>query len=133
MVSIELSEGFRNFEIEGFIQNEKVSIRNISREEHLYYHRQMLGIRIYEPNDGKHKKDKKNYYGKGKVASPMDLSDEEAQELLNRAIWIKNRLYARKGKTNYAFQNTRDCIYHGYIAEDLGDDILTALYSVKWD
>lgn len=94
---------------------------------------ELLGIRIYEANATKHKKDRDNPYGKGKVASPMDLSDEEAQELLDHAIWIKQRLYARKGNRNYAFQNTKDCIYHGYIAEDLGDDILAVLYERKWD
>lgn len=51
----------------------------------------------------------------------------------NHAIWIKQRLYARKGKRNYAFQNEQDYIYHGYIANDLGDDILKELYKRKWD
>ncbi len=100
---------------------------------HLRFHRKALGIRIYEANIKKHKKERENYYGRGKVASPMDLSDLEAQELLNRAIWIKNRLYARKGTHNYAFQHTGNCIYHGYIADDLGDDILSVLYREKWD
>ena len=39
----------------------------------------------------------------------------------------------RKGKNNYAFMNTIGCIYHGYIAADLGDDILTELNKTKWD
>ena len=90
---------------------------------------------VWNPRKGseKHKKDRDNPYGKGKVASPMDLPDEEAQELLDRAVFIKNRLYARKGKNNYAFMNTIGCIYHGYIAADLGDDILTELNKTKWD
>lgn len=133
MVSLESEEGLKESELEGTIRGEKVVIRNISREEHLYCHRLQLGIRIYEASEEKHKKDKENHYGKGKVASPMDLAGKEAQKLLDRAIWIKNRLYARKGKKNYAFQNTRDCVYHGYIAKDLSDDILSKLYQVKWD
>lgn len=63
----------------------------------------------------------------------MDLPDEEAQKLLDQAIWVKQRLYARHGKNNYAFQNTRECIFHGYIANDLEDDILAELYRKKWD
>lgn len=53
--------------------------------------------------------------------------------MLDHAIWIKGRLYARKGKNNYAFQKTRNCIYHAYIAYDLGDDIVSRLLSEKWD
>lgn len=133
LVSLEAEEGFKKPGLVGTIQGNAIEICNISREEHLFCHRNRLGIRIYEPNEGKHKKDRENYYGKNRVASPMDLTGREAQELLDKAIWIKNRLYARKGKNNYAFQNTRDCIYHGYIAADLGDDILNVLYQKKWD
>lgn len=53
----------------------------------------------------------------------MDLHDEEAQELLNKAIDIKGRLYAKKNGNYYAFQNERDIFYHGYRADDLGEDI----------
>ena len=53
----------------------------------------------------------------------MDLYDEEAQELLNRAVKIKGRLYAKKNGNYYAFQNERDIDYHGYRADDLGEDI----------
>ena len=133
VVSLESEEGFRKASFQGEISAENVSIKNISRNEHILFYREMLGLRIYEPNREKHKKDRDNPYGKGKVASPMDLPDEEAQELLDRAIFVKNRLYARKGENNYAFMNTIGCIYHGYIAADLGDDILTELNKTKWD
>ena len=53
----------------------------------------------------------------------MDLHDEEAQELLNKAIEIKERLYAKKNGHYYAFQNERDIDYHGYRADDLGEDV----------
>lgn len=133
LVSLESDEGLKNTEVEGEIDGAKVSIRNISREFHIHCYRELLGLRIYAANDKKHKKDRLNPYGRGKIGSPMDLSDQAAQQLLDHAIWIKNRLYARKGTVNYAFQNTRACIYHGYIADDLGDDILTILHSKKWD
>lgn len=133
LVSLETEEGFKQVEVTGTIGNEKVSIRNISNKEHINHYWKSLGIRIYEANDEKHKKDRYNAYGKGKIASPMDLPDEEAQELLNHAIWINDRLYARKGKRNYAFQKTRDCIYHAYIADDLDDSIVSRLLGEKWD
>lgn len=133
LVSMETSGDFKQSEISGTIDGKTVRIRNISCEDHLYYFRNMLGMRIYKANDKKHKKDGDNAYGKGRIGSPMDLCDDEAQELLDCAIWIKQRLYARKGKHNYAFQNEQDCIYHCYIADDLGDDILKELYKKKWD
>lgn len=64
----------------------------------------------------------KNFYGKGKVGSRMDLDDEEAQELLNKAIYIKGRLYGKKNGAYYAFQKERDVYYHAYRADDLGED-----------
>lgn len=102
-------------------------MRNISKDEHIYYYRQDLGLRKYCANDKKHKFDRENYYGKGKVGSRMDLSDEEAQELLNKAIYIKGRLFAKKDDHYYAFQREQDIIYHGYRVDDLRDDIKKTL------
>lgn len=133
LVSLETEDGFRRAEIMGLIDSREVQIKNISCESHIRYYWDMLGIRLYEANKEKHKKNRENAYGKGKIASPMDLPDEEAQELLDHAVWIKQRLYGRKGNRNYAFQNTRECIYHAYIADDLDEDILTELYQEKWD
>lgn len=132
LVSFETEEGLKREKIEGEIDQESVTIKNISDEKHLLLYREIVGLRIYEENK-KHKKDRENAYGKGKVASPMDLSDEEAQYLLDRANSIKGRLYAKKGRNYYAFQKTRECIYHGYIADDLGDDVKSAINSEKWD
>lgn len=53
----------------------------------------------------------------------MDLQGEEAQKLLNTAIYIKGRLYAKKNGHYYAFQNERDIDFHGYRADDLGEDV----------
>lgn len=101
----------------------KVELRNLSLNEHIDYYREELGLRRYIANDKKHKYDRENPYGKGKVGSRMDLLDEEAQDLLNKAIEIKGRLYAKKDGYYYAFQRERDIDYHGYRADDLGDDI----------
>lgn len=109
--------------IKGLVDGEEINIRNLSRDEHINYYRKELGIRRYIANDKKHKFDRENPYGKGKVGSRMDLRNEEAQELLNKAIEIKGRLYAKKNDHYYAFQNERDIDYHGYRADDLGDDI----------
>lgn len=113
--------------IMGIVADEEVSLRNLSKEEHINHYRKELGIRRYIANDTKHKSDRENPYGKGNVGSRMDLCDEEAQELLNRALLIKGRLYAKKNGCYYAFQNERDIDYHGYRADDVGEDIKSQL------
>lgn len=109
--------------IKGSIAEKEVELRNLSKDEHIDYYRNELGLRRYIANAKKHKFDRENPYGKGKTGSRMDLYDEEAQELLNRAVKIKGRLYAKKNGNYYAFQNERDIDYHGYRADDLGEDI----------
>lgn len=107
----------------GMIEGKTTELRNLSKDEHIEFYRSELGIRKYIANDKKHKYDRENHYGKGKVGSRMDLCPVEAQELLNKALYIKGRLYAKKNGCYYAFQNERDIFYHGYRADDLGDDI----------
>lgn len=109
--------------VKGSIEGKEIDIKNLSKEEHINYYRKELGIRRYVSNDKKHKPNRDNPYGKGKVGSRMDLQNEEAQILLNKAIEIKGRLYAKKNGYYYAFQNERDIDYHGYRADDLGEDI----------
>ncbi len=109
--------------VKGFFTGEEVYIRNLSKMEHINYYRKELGVRRYVANEKKHKFSRENPYGKGKVGSRMDLHDDEAQELLNKAVKIKGRLYAKKNGKYYAFQNERDVDYHGYRADDLGEDI----------
>lgn len=113
--------------IKARVAGEEVSLRNLSKEEHINHYRKELGLRRYIANDTKHKSDRENPYGKGKIGSRMDLDDEEAQELLNRALLIKGRLYAKKNGCYYAFQNERDIDYHGYRADDVGEDIKSQL------
>ncbi len=123
LVSLLSSRLFFEKTIKGMVGQEEIELRNLSKEEHIDYYRNELGLRRYHGNDKKHKFDRENPYGKGKIGSRMDLHDEEAQELLNKAIDIKGRLYAKKNGNYYAFQNERDIFYHGYRADDLGEDI----------
>ena len=109
--------------VKGIVAGEEIDLRNLSKEEHINYYRKELGLRRYIANDRKHKFDRENPYGKGKVGSRMDLHDEEAQDLLNKAVYIKGRLYAKKNGFYYAFQNERDIDYHGYRVDDVGEDI----------
>lgn len=132
MVSLLSRDVFEESAVETHLEGRVAKIRNISKEVHIEYYSNELGKRIYIPNDGKHKKDRENFYGKGKIASIMDLDQEEAQELLDRAVSINGRLYGRKNGVDYAFQNTQDNIYHGYRVNDLSDNIKTELNKYKW-
>ena len=109
--------------VKGIVAGEEIDLRNLSKMEHINYYRKELGIRRFIANDTKHKFDRENPYGKGKVGSRMDLNDEEAQDLLNKAVEIKGRLYAKKNGHYYAFQHEGDVNYHGYRADDVGEDI----------
>ncbi|MCI8550043.1 MAG: hypothetical protein HFI68_05530 [Lachnospiraceae bacterium] len=123
LISLLSNELFETPVIMGVVAGEEVSLKNLSKEEHINYYRKELGLRRYIRNNKKHKFDRENPYGKGRIGSRMDLQDEEAQDLLNKAIEIKGRLYAKKNGYYYAFQNERDIDYHGYRVDDVGEDV----------
>ena len=123
LISLLSDSTFSTQVINAIYKKKEIELRNISKNEHIEYYRNELGLRRYIPNDKKHKFDRENPYGKGKIGSRMDLPDEEAQILLNKAIYIKGRLYGKSKGNYYAFQHERDIDYHGYRADDLGEDI----------
>ncbi len=133
VISLMSSEIFSKSSIWGKIGSEQVSLKNIGRDEHILEHRQILGKRIYHANSGKHKKERWNSYGKGKTASPMDLDDDEAQRLLDRAVEYKGRLYGMYRGKYYSFQKEQDVYYHGYINNELGDDVKMKLNTYVWE
>ena len=133
VVSLLSSVLFSDSVITGKIDDQPVVLKNIGKKEHFFAHREILGIRIYRANSEKHKKERSNFYGKGKVASPMDLDDEHAQRLLDKAIEFKGKLYGRYQGKNYSFQREQDVYYHGYIDDTLRDDVKTELDKYNWE
>ncbi len=90
-------------------ENRQVEINHISTQDHLEIHKKQLGIRIYEQNP-KHKVN----YGWG---TEMDLSDEEAQKLLQTAVPVDRdytHLVAKRNGKYYSFRCHYDNRYHGY-------------------
>ena len=85
---------------------------------HIEYHKDALKIRKYEFNP-KHKVN----YGWG---SDMDLTDDEAQQVLNSAIEAgdeRKHLVAKyKGKF-YSFRCHYSNCYHGYIDESMPENL----------
>lgn len=63
--------------IKGSIEEKEIELRNLSKDEHINYYRNELGIRRYIANAKKHKFDRENPYGKGKTGSRMDLYDDD--------------------------------------------------------
>lgn len=87
----------------------RVSIDNIAQEEHLIVHSRKLGRRLYEANP-KHKVN----YGWGSV---MDLRDDEAQRVLDKAVIAENdekHLIAKYKGSYYSFRCHWGNCYHGY-------------------
>lgn len=133
VVSIVSDPLFADSVLSGKIEGEAATVRNIGMDAHIFVYRELLGRRLYRANKEKHKKKRWNTYGKGKTGSPMDLTDEEAQQLLDRAIEFKGRLYGRYHGRDYAFQREQDVYYHGYIDDELGDDVKTELARHVWE
>ena len=88
---------------------ENATIRNLAVKEHINIHRHELSIRIYEFNP-KHKVNS----GWG---TEMDLSNETAQVVLNKAIVAESdskHLIAKYNGKYYSFRCHWDVYYHGY-------------------
>lgn len=116
--------------LEGNIEDSgTLTVKNMSEHTHIEKHRIALGIRCYEKNP-KHKSTYTNM-GNGEYASPMDLSDEEAQEALNAAVSIdaEKVLYSIKKGKCYAFREHEPgkAIYHGYLVENPPEKVRRAL------
>lgn len=109
------------------------SLDNLSLDEHIHTHQEKLGIRVYCANSEKHKPDRAHEYGKGKIASPMDLDDESAQKLLNKAIQFGRKLHAKKDGKYYTFMSQSPCVYHGYIDDRVPDNVRRKLDKLSWD
>lgn len=126
LVSIKTDKLLADTTIDGEIASTKISLRNLASEEHIDAYGVDLGIRKYEANP-KHGRMAYAYSSKGKIASPMDLCDEKAQEMLDSAVEVKGKLYGRYDGKYYAIQCTRENIYHAYIVEDMDTHLKNAI------
>ena len=114
LFSLRTREEFSKKVIKGKYTNDNMNyseakIDNIAEEDHLDIHWKKLGKRIYNPSP-KHKVD----YGWG---SDMDLNDQEAQIVLDKAVVAENsekHLIAKYKGTYYSFRCHWKNEYHGY-------------------
>lgn len=112
---------FENDKIEAEYEEGKIEIDNLSRKNHIQTHSEKLGIRYYEHNK---KHGKRSYLRSGGVvASEMDVTLEEAQQILNGAIEINGHLYGYYNCSFYEFKKTEKNIYHGYKNTELPKEL----------
>ena len=131
LASIETKDVFTKPELNGLIGQNKVSIKNISKLEHIALYKKWLGIRCYEANK-KHRREP--YIDKaGRQVAAMDLNDLEAQKLLNQAVDIDGKLYGKRHGQYYSFQNHHDNCYHGYINNNLDENIIKKIDTQRWE
>ena len=93
-------------------EDKEISIKNVSLKEHVFANADYIPIRIYERNP-KHAKDE-YIRSRGEEVSAMDLPDDIAQRVLNKAHVINNKLYGIYNDNFYEFKRTHKHIYHGY-------------------
>ena len=131
IISLESDLLFGESILNGKVKQEKVSIKNISKQEHIRLYEEFLGIRHYEEN----KKHRKQPYrdAAGRYVAAMDLSDSEAQELLNRAIEIEGNIYGKRKGKYYCFQKHHDNYYHGYQNNNLELHIRNKIDAECWE
>ena len=130
-ISLESDLLFGESILDGIVKQEKVSIKNISKQEHIQLYEEFLGIRHYEAN----KKHRRQPYidAAGRYVDAMDLSDMEAQELLNHAIEIEGNIYGKRNGQYYSFQRHHDNYYHGYQNNDLELHIKNKIDAECWE
>lgn len=124
LISLETTKKYTKLYLNGELEDgSSQSMLNLSHPDHIEAHRIPLGIRIYQRNP-KHKAAYSSM-GNGLVASPMDLSDDIAQDLLNSAIPIdkEHTLYASLNGKCYVFPEHEPGkeVYHGYLEEHPSD------------
>lgn len=129
LLSISIEE-FENEDVECryYIENgrKNVILNNLSHKNHIEIDRYILPIRKYEFNP-KHKIN-------GGWGSEMDLSDEEAQIVLNKAIKAKKdskHLIAKHNGNYYSFRQHLDICYHGYRDDSMPQNLKNKLDNIE--
>lgn len=126
LLSIITNEKFNTPLLVGKKGNNDVVIKNVGTKSHIYTHSEEFNIRIYEMNP-KHKIG----YNWG---SPMDLNDDVAQKVLDKAIVYnddsKCLINYYNGKY-YVFRRHINNCYHGYINDFVPENIKRKLSEIR--
>lgn len=130
LISIVSDEAFADDIIKGVLNScEKCEIKNISNENHKYTYWEELGFREYELNE---KHGGREYYRAGGVKVGIaPETDELGQQLLNKAIELKGKLFSidtGKGNRIFEFRHSYANKYHGFHQEDLSPDLQRKIY-----
>lgn len=124
LISLQSDVDFAQSTLSGTINHiEPVEIRNIADEIHIYKYWEPLGFREYERN----RKHGNRVYTrkKGMVVGTAPKTDELGQQLLNKAIAFRGKLYSVDTDSNdeiYQFPNTEKNIFHAFRRDDIAQD-----------
>ncbi len=120
LLSLDSASVFSQRLITGELDGRVCEIKNIASILHIRDYDAFLGHLLYERSP-KHRE--REYIRSGETVSPMDLNDEEAQLLLDRAIRIGERYYAKIDDRYYVFPVTVGNRYHGFRDDRLQQNI----------
>lgn len=120
LLSLDSAPVFSQKLIVGQLDGQDCEIKNIASFPHIHYYDAFLGHLLYQRSP---KHGEREYHRAGETVSPMDLNDEEAQFLLDRAIQIGERFYAKKDSHYYVFPVTVGNLYHGFRNDNLQQHI----------
>ena len=116
LLSLDSASVFSKKLIAGELDGKECKIKNIASPSHICDYNAFLGHLSYQRSP---KHGEREYFRAGETVSPMDLNDEEAQSLLDRAIRIGERFYAKKDTRYYVFPVTEGNLYHGFRHDSL--------------
>ena len=124
LISLQSDAEFTLATLSGTINHiEPVEIRNIADEIHIYKYWEPLGFREYERN---RKHGNRVYTRKdGMTVGIAPKTDELGQQLLNKAIAFRGKLYSVDTDSNdeiYQFPNTEKNIFHAFRRDDIAQD-----------
>lgn len=121
LLSIVSDQKFAGEKIDGVLNGGQACIiRNIADESHIFYYWEELGFRLYELNS---KHGMREYIrAGGEMVGVAPESDELGQELLNKAIIYKGKLFSVDTEKNdriFEFRYSYANKYHAFVQENL--------------
>lgn len=100
-------------------EGKNVIVRNAFCEKDIIKHAEYITVRIFEPNP---KHGGKEYIrSNGELVSAMDLDNDLAQRVLNKAVCVNGEVFGVHDGEIYEFRRTLNHIFHGFKRRNIDD------------
>lgn len=137
-ISLQSAEIFSEKWVDGILGTcQEVRLKNIAEQDHIYTYWRELGFREYELNP---KHGNREYVrAGGKTVGEAPKTDELGQQLLNKVLIYKGRLFSvdvQNDNEIYEFRWSYANKYHGYCQKALSVDDrnrIVTLWNEKWN